>query len=1035
MMKDTALTGPGRALMTDRELLAEYTLKDSQQAFAALVDRHAGRVYSTCLRLLGEAHSAEDAAQATFLVLARKARGLPPSTVLAGWLYTVARSVALNLRRETARRVRREREAAGMRSPETVSAEGSWALVRPQLDAALAALPEAQREVLLLRCCYGRSEAEAAAELGWGRSRVSMTLSRALERMRGLLARRGVTVPATALFGMLATGAGAAEAPAALLATLKGLGAGAASASAVSLAEGTMKAMVMAKIKLVAAIVAAVAAAGSGGLLAAQLAAGEPAAPAPRATAPAAPAGPAAPAPASNQWVKLEKADCGRGDAPLVYEPGLGRFMALGGSIGSSYYPKPHPFDELALDLAAGQWENWLPPGKAWGPQFGDCKAPAWKSESWGLTDAEGNCRPNVTRYTGVKYGNQYALDPDSKRVFFYVMGSTFSYDPAARVWKDLAPASHPGGVGGTLYWGSMCYMPNIRKVVLFGGANVQTERGDPGTWTYDPAANVWEALKPDRQPPQRALSPLVYDPVSGRAVLFGGDALNALLADTWTFDGRKWEERKPALSPSPRGGHALVWLPVAKKVLLLGGWGYDSGVGYYPALYRYRPLEAWTYDTAADRWEFIASWDKNAPPSGADLARGGAIRAAAGADDSVLVLSANTWLCRLDVSRPDAAGAERLGAKPGAVERRKETYDPEWYKGAPAADPAKVEAELKALPANTWTARPAPRQPQMGAGWGTAIYSPERDLIMRFSGGHCYYSGTAPQVYDVKTGRWSIPFAPEMPLDFCTTNEQVLNGNFSPGEWSLTGSPWISGHTYKTTGYEPETKTLIYAAKAFTYFFDPAAGRWSRNDKPSPFLPNMYVTTLCGTPQGVMAWAERARYETGLFLLDPKARTWSPVGVKGKLPAVSADCHGMVWDTKRARLLLFSSADKEHGGDVMACDPKTGEVKWLEAAGREKARVNAREATYLADCDMVMLGGQATGEGGKLLSLVYDCEKNAWLGAELAGANPIGKGAFNVDLGLMYDPNRKLVWAVNCYNQVHVLRFDPKTAGLQEIK
>ena len=134
------------------------------------------------------------------------------------------------------------------------------------------------------------------------------------------------------------------------------------------------------------------------------------------------------------------------------------RFMVLGGSIGWDKYRQPHPFDELALDLTSGQWENWIPSGKDWGPRFGNCQAPGWKSESWGLVDAEGNCRRNVTTYRGLWLYDQYALDPESQRVYFYARGSTFCYDPAARAWKDLAPANHPAKAGGTLLWGSLCY-------------------------------------------------------------------------------------------------------------------------------------------------------------------------------------------------------------------------------------------------------------------------------------------------------------------------------------------------------------------------------------------------------------------------------------------------------------------------------------------------------------------------------------------------------------------------------------------------
>ena len=187
--------------MTDRQLLAGFARGASEEAFAEIVRRHSAGVFSVCLRVLGNAHAAEDATQAVFIVLAGKAGSLPGDTVLAGWLHGVARTTALELARKEARRRGHEREAAEMRerTGETETGRGEWREIRPRLDAALAGLKPAQRDVLLLRCVHGRSEAEAADELGWGRSRVSVTLSRALEALRRRLGARGGTLSAVAL--------------------------------------------------------------------------------------------------------------------------------------------------------------------------------------------------------------------------------------------------------------------------------------------------------------------------------------------------------------------------------------------------------------------------------------------------------------------------------------------------------------------------------------------------------------------------------------------------------------------------------------------------------------------------------------------------------------------------------------------------------------------------------------------------------------------------------------------------------------------
>jgi hypothetical protein len=102
--------------------------------------------------------------------------------------------------------------------------------------------------------------------------------------------------------------------------------------------------------------------------------------------------------------------------------------------------------------------------------------------------------------------------------------------------------------------------------------------------------------------------------------------------------------------------------------------------------------------------------------------------------------------------------------------------------------------------------------------------------------------------------------------------------------------------------------------------------------------------------------------------------------------------------------------------------------VRWLNAADKERAAVPYRETIYLPESDQVLVGARVAVDG-RLLWLVYDCAKNAWLGADLPGDDPIGKGtagkAFNNSMGLMYDPNRKLVWAVGQNSHVHVLKLD----------
>jgi hypothetical protein len=752
----------------------------------------------------------------------------------------------------------------------------------------------------------------------------------------------------------------------------------------------------------------------------------------------------------ANTWVHLEGADvAGRDDVALVYDPGAKRFLTLGGQPLDG---KDLAYADGALDPVGGQWENLFPKGKDWGPRFGPCSAklPGFKPDQ-PFVDVEGN--PRLSLRYGFKLFwlyRHYAYAPEQKRFVFFAggylsPGYTFCYDPAERAWKDLAPADDPvKAAGGQLHWGSMCWAENIRRIVLFGGGNIGTERGDPGTWTYDPAANKWEELKLEVQPPQRANSQLAYDPAAKKVVLFGGDGLNVLYADTWAFDGKKWEELKPPVSPSPRAAHALVWHSLAKKLVLLGGHGYLSQWSYGFSGLRALPLEMWTYDLPGNRWELVRRWDgpeaKGAPPS-----PGAAALTAAVADDGTIGLlvpqryrGPQFWLGRFDLSAGDAALTAKLGVKPGTVERRSGDHDPAWYKDVPPADPAKVEAELAGLPANQWVLRKAPKAPVMNMDWGGMAYLAKLDVLARFSGGHCAYSGTAPFVYDIKTDRWSLPFAPELPIGFNCADNGVPRAI-----WSFGGNPWMGSHTWKHTAADASGQYLVYPRSGYTWFFDPAAEKWRRSKERYPFNHGETLTTMCTAPEGLAAWTppRNGGYEAGeIWLLAPGTEAWKQLAVKGKLREVTPDSQGMAYDSKRKRLLLFSNYGK-NAGDVQACDLATGETQWLSPSGKEKAKVRMRETVYLPEHDLVMVAGQVQ-ENGKWLWLFYDCEKNAWLGAELAGGqDPFGGkqkecGGFNVSAGLTYDSKRKLVWLVGQSNgQLYVLRFDPKTAGLDPLK
>jgi len=189
-----------KGLESDGDLLARFAREGSAEAFHHLVERHTPLVYSTLLRRLGDTHLAEDATQAVFIILSRKAGALVgrESTApvpLGSWLFRTAGYVAAHVQREEARRQRRESIAAAQRHAQgetaTVTAD-PWTTLRPQLDAALAALPAPQRDVIVLHYLGGRSRKEVAASLGLTETTVKGRIQQGLQRLRDRLSRMGI---------------------------------------------------------------------------------------------------------------------------------------------------------------------------------------------------------------------------------------------------------------------------------------------------------------------------------------------------------------------------------------------------------------------------------------------------------------------------------------------------------------------------------------------------------------------------------------------------------------------------------------------------------------------------------------------------------------------------------------------------------------------------------------------------------------------------------------------------------------------------
>ena len=257
------MLGPAAAPSSDGELLQRYAADQDQAAFAALVERYAALVYGVCRRVLPEEHDAEDAFQATFVILTRKAGTLATHASIAGWLHTVAMRAALKARTRAARRQSLERQAAVMLETPPDDA-AIWRDLAPMLDEEVNRLPERCRAPVVLCYLAGKTNVEAAAELNWSRDMVRRRLAEAADLLRQRLTRRGVTLGAGALPALLAASAQGAAPPAWTIPLLQG--SASLSQPAVDLAEGVLRDMFIVKCKLAAVMVltigAAMAAAG-----------------------------------------------------------------------------------------------------------------------------------------------------------------------------------------------------------------------------------------------------------------------------------------------------------------------------------------------------------------------------------------------------------------------------------------------------------------------------------------------------------------------------------------------------------------------------------------------------------------------------------------------------------------------------------------------------------------------------------------------------------------------------------------------------
>jgi hypothetical protein len=548
-----------------------------------------------------------------------------------------------------------------------------------------------------------------------------------------------------------------------------------------------------------------------------------------------------------------------------------------------------------------------------------------------------------------------------------------------------------------------------------------------------------------DVQPSVRAYASMAYEPETRKIVLFGGEGMYGAYADTWVYDcpTRRWSQAHPALSPSPRVAHGMV--AAGGKVYLVGG----QEPSFYPAPWWRLPTDVWVYDVKASSWtliraggEAIGKPQMMQPPIKAALSADGAKLSWTG-EEVAYWKKIGSFEGSMTLPGGDV-GTAKAGVPPGTLKGHGSAVEPSFYEAAPPVDAGAFQAFLSKIPVNRWTHVKPPVLPRERC-WGTTTLDLEHDQLLHWAGGHSSHCGTDVAHFSLQTGRWHILFAPELPFEYCLGND----GAMVP---SQSGRPWAS-HTYLSYGWDQVSKRMIWAGMhrayrltnpcgVFTY--DPERYAW---DDPAPqyeikggwFFVERHLTCMARTPHGLAVWANKRAGtggNSGLWLADVAGHAFQPVAATDPndgttLPSPAfGDAHGMTYDSKRDRVLIFNF-DLPGKYKIWACELKTGVVTVLEPKGSTNFPMTVtfgREATYLPEDDLVLICTCAKATEPK--TLLYDCAANEWL--EMPGKPD---AEYYVSTGIEWDPKRKLLWLVLADGSVYAMRFDRASAGLQALR
>jgi RNA polymerase sigma factor (sigma-70 family) len=249
----TSLPSESTPEIGDRELLDRFVATRNEAAFAELVQRHSGTVWSVCRQMLRREHDAEDTFQDVFVVLARSAGTIRNREAVGSWLYGVAYRTAMRARRSADRRRESEQQGAELQGAESPSSEAALRELQEILNEEVERLAERYRSSFILCCLAGLSKSDAARALGCKEGTVSGRATRARQLLQKRLARRGISVTCALAAAALSQSVVVASAPSVLIdTTIHGAVTGAAaklSPTALGLADGTVRTLALTKLK------------------------------------------------------------------------------------------------------------------------------------------------------------------------------------------------------------------------------------------------------------------------------------------------------------------------------------------------------------------------------------------------------------------------------------------------------------------------------------------------------------------------------------------------------------------------------------------------------------------------------------------------------------------------------------------------------------------------------------------------------------------------------------------------------------------